>query len=256
MKGTPERLKMKNIDDLKIPLIVSVAGHIDVAVPESILERYFTEFWQQLRKKFGPSTPFVLLSSLAAGADHLAVKYRPADVPYCAVLPFAQELYEKDFTGSALEDFRADLRGAFKTVVCGGGPGDYTAASDYIRTRADIIITLWDGMEALDKNGNVSKGGTYYTVRKVLQLDKLLISSKEKAHLLVNFPVVRRKVYSGGERKIFDSSTWGTLTWDETSGGIRFTPGLSFPQNTEIAAAAGNIRKYNDSLHDFADGRN
>jgi hypothetical protein len=111
-------------------------------------------------------------------------------------------------------------------------------------------------MEALDKNGNVSKGGTYYTVRKVLQLDKLLISSKEKAHLLVNFPVVRRKVYSGGERKIFDSSTWGTLTWDETSGGIRFTPGLSFPQNTEIAAAAGNIRKYNDSLHDFADGRN
>ena len=251
-----EDIEMKNANDLKIPLIISVAGHIDLAVPESVLQRYFSEFWQALREKFGPSTPFVLLSSLAAGADHLAVKYRPADVLYCAVLPFAQEIYEKDFTGSALADFRSDLRGAFKTVVCSGEPGDYAVAADYTRTQADIIITLWDGMETLDKNGNASRGGTYYTVRKVLQPDKLLSSSKEKAHLLVNFPVVRRKTYHGNEKKIFESSSWGTLTADETTGGIRFTPGLFFPPDTEIAGNAGNIRKYNGSLQDRRDERN
>ena len=247
---------MVNNDALKIPLIISVAGHIDITTPESVLQGYFSQFWKQLRDELGESTPFILLSSLAAGADHLAVKYRPADVQYCAVLPFAQEQYEKDFTGSAADDFRRDLQGAFKCVICDGSPGDYAKAAAYIRTHSDIIVTLWDGMETLDSNGNPSQGGTYYTVRKTLRLDKLLITYPEKAHLLVNFPVVRKKTYVGNEKKFFDSECWGTLTWDECSRKIQIAPGIVFPQNSDITRNIENIRNNNNSIHTPTGDRN
>lgn len=109
---------MNNSDVLKVPLIVSVVGHKDITTPETVLKAYFDAFWQKLRAELGENTPFILLSSLAEGADHLAVKYRPEDVPYYAVLPFAREEYEKDFSGTALEDFRADLKGACKCITC------------------------------------------------------------------------------------------------------------------------------------------
>ena len=247
---------MKSDNDFKIPLIISVAGHIDIATPESVLQEYFADFWRQLRAKLGESTPFILLSSIAAGADHLAVKYLPADVQYCAVLPFAQERYEQDFSGAALKDFRADLQGAFKCIICDGSQGDYTKAADYIRTHADIIVTLWDGKEALDEKGNISKGGTYYTITKALGLDKFLTSKTEKPHLLVNIPVVRKKLSKDNEKKIFDNSTWGTLCLDESSQTIQFSPGISFRKDSAIYNNIENIRKHNNSQFDLTGERN
>lgn len=238
----------ENNDALKVPLIVSVVGHIDIATPEEVLKDYFAAFWQQLRAQLGENTPFVLLSSLAAGADHLAVKYRPEDVPYYAVLPFAREEYEKDFSEAALEDFRADLKGACKCITCDATRGDYTKASDYVRKYADVIVTLWDGIETLDENGNVAEGGTCYFIRKAMQLDKLLISQPEKSHLVVTFPVTRNKPHKENEKKFFESTEWGTLIPDEGPYPFRIEPGkISFPEGSEFLKNIEKIRKHNDS---------
>ena len=241
---------MNNSDVLKVPLIVSVVGHKDITTPETVLEAYFDAFWQKLRAELGENTPFILLSSLAEGADHLAVKYRPEDVPYYAVLPFAIEEYEKDFSGTAtaLEEFRTDLKGACKCITCDATPGDYTKASDYVRKYADVIVMLWDGIETLDENGNAAEGGTYYVFRKVMQLDKLLIRQPEKHHLVVTFSVTRSKPHKENEKKFFESDNcWGTPIPDEGTYPFRIEPGtISFSVNPEILSNIEHIREHNN----------
>ena len=137
--------KMSDIEDLKIPLIVGVSGHIDIAEPEEAFEKPLKEFWTLLRERVGSETPIILLSSLAVGADRLAAKYRPADVKLCAVLPFERQAYEKDFSGEELDAFRAFMADSFKCITCPGAPGDYAAGSDYIRSRADVMLTFLEG---------------------------------------------------------------------------------------------------------------
>ena len=186
--------KKSYAETLKIPLIVGVSGHIDISTPEDDIKVQMETFWGELRKAAGEETPIILLSSIAPGADHLTVKYRPAWVKYCVVLPFAENEYRKDFSGTALTDFDEDLRGAYKVITCPAEPGDYTLASDYVRRHADVLLTLWDGYECLDlKTRKAEPGGTYYQIRAAFGMDDLLMHHQEKTHLIVNIPVTRSR---------------------------------------------------------------
>lgn len=151
----------------KIPLVIGVTGHRELAeadVPAieqavaSILERYRDEY---------PSTPFLLLTSLAEGADRLVAriareKFRAETL---AVLPMPEEEYVKDFeTPESREEF-VRMRGraleAF-AVECGvaSRAEHYAAASMWIATRAQVVIALWDG-EPTEKIG-----GTAWFIRE------------------------------------------------------------------------------------------
>ena len=144
---------------LKIPLVVGISGHISIAEDESYVAAQIQAFWKHLRHIIGPETPLVLLSSIARGADHYAVKYRPDDVKYIVVLPFKEEEYRKDFDQEEdLINYQNDLTGAYKTIICNAPAGDYSAASDYIRQRSDILLTIWDGRAAVDSSGEPKKG--------------------------------------------------------------------------------------------------
>lgn len=188
-----------NVSPLKIPLIVGVIGHIDIADSEEGIKDAMNIFWNHL-KGIVPDTRFILLSSLARGADHLAVKYRPREVDYCAVLPFEQTEYEKCFSGSELDDFRSDMREACKTIVCDAEAGDYSVASDYVRTHSDFILSLWDGRESLYSCGQAKSGGTYQQIRCVFHLDDILVEHWEKKHGVVNIRVKRKGGHSEEER--------------------------------------------------------
>jgi len=133
-------------------------------------------------------------AELAAGADHLAVKYRPENVKYCAVLPFDVGEYRKDFSGPSLAEFEADLRGAYKVITCPAAVRDYVPASDYVRKHSDVLLTLWDGYENLDpKTHKAEPGGIYFLIRAAFRMDDLLLPQPEKKHLVVNLPVERSK---------------------------------------------------------------
>ena len=190
-----------NDSSLKIPLIVGVIGHIDIADSEEGIRDAMNIFWNHL-KKIVPDSRFILLSSLARGADHLAVKYRPREVDCCAVLPFERTEYEKCFSGSELDDFMSDLREACKTIVCDAEAGDYSVASDYIRTHSDVILSLWDGRESLNSSGQAKIGGTYQQIRCVFHLDDILVEHREKKHGVVNIRVRRKGGHSEAERDL------------------------------------------------------
>ena len=192
---------------LKIPVVVGVTGHIDIAQDESWVLGQLEQFWSAVRRIVGPETPIVLLSSLARGADHYVVKSMPTDIRrYCAVLPFDKEEYEKDFTGSALEEFRQDLNGAYKKIPCNGQCDekvrDYSVASDYVRTRSDILITLWDGHKSLNGDGTPKKAGTYHQIRTAFDMDDPLSPHQEKAHLIVNRTVSRTNEHKENEKQV------------------------------------------------------
>ena len=198
-QNTPEYLNY-----LKIPLIVGVTGHIDIEDDEKQIQAAMDAFWKHLAEIL-PDTCFVLLSSLACGADHFAVKYRPADVDYCAILPFSQEVYEKDFSGNELDDFRSDLAGAYKTIVCDAEPGDYSKASDFVRKHSDFLLSLWDGWESLDRNGHAKRGGTYEQIRTAFNLDDILVEHQEKQHGVVNIRVRRKSEHAEQERNLLEN---------------------------------------------------
>lgn len=228
-------------EDLKIPLIVGITGHIDIADDEKYIAEQLGVFWKHLRETAGPETPIVLLSSIARGADHYAVKYCPEDVKYVAVLPFELESYQRDFAEpEELEDFKRDLAGAFKVITCNAEPGDYSTGSYYVRTRSDILLSMWDGTEALDAAGYPKKGGTYDQIREAFNLNDLLIQHQEKVHLSVNLAVTRKHSLPG--KRLFQSSVpLEILTWEEDKDCFSGKPFADYdPDNADDLTGSGN----------------
>ena len=214
---------------LKIPVIVGVTGHIDVADDELFVMDKLESFWRVVRDILGPETPIVLLSSIAQGADHYVVKSMPKDIKrYCVVLPFAQADYEQDFVKyaqkpNALEEFRQDLAGAYKVIQCGAEVRDYAKASDYVRSHSDILITLWDGYESLNEDRSPKSGGTYHQIRTAFDMDDILIHHQEKAHLIVNLTVKRKGEHKDYEKQVYrfpdvTTSALNVIKWDEEQG--------------------------------------
>jgi hypothetical protein len=167
--------------DVRIPLVLGVTGHRDLP-PEGVeaLERGVREILQNLRGRY-PSTPLVLVSSLAEGADRLAARVF-LDLDFggrlLAALPLPQDLYEKDFAGQeSIDEFhcllaRADavidmaLPGDVRDQI--GKPGEarnaqYEAAGHFLVRSCQILIALWDG------GRSHGRGGTADVVKLQLQ---------------------------------------------------------------------------------------
>ena len=204
---------------LKIPVVVGVTGHIDINEHESNILNQLDTFWENVRTLVGKETPLVLLSSIAAGADHYVVKsaYKNG-IKYCVVLPFEQTEYEKGFNKTSLQDFKQDLKGSFKVIQCGAAVGDYAAASDYVRNHSDILITLWDGYESLDANNKPKRAGTYHQIRTAFDMDDILIHHQEKAHLVVNLTVSRKSGHQENEHQVCtfpEASKLNVVKWSD-----------------------------------------
>lgn len=142
-----------------VPIAVGVTGHRDV-YPEHV-DVLKDSIRQQLQafSAAHPQTPMVFLSALAEGADRIAAEVALELGWYLgAVLPFAQQEYEKDFTAKeSLDAFRGLLSKACFTwhapdqsdlaEKLGGNARDfgYRAAGLYIARHSQILMALWDG---------------------------------------------------------------------------------------------------------------
>lgn len=163
--GTPAGLS-----HIQAPFVIGVAGHRDLR-PADIphLERRVKETIGELKRLY-PHTPFILLSSLAEGADrlvaHIVLAQRAATL--VVPLPLPQSLYEDDFgTQGSKDEFRTLLGQAasrFEVGICTSlaavehpGPArdrQYAEAGKYIARRSLILLALWDGVD------NNRTGGT------------------------------------------------------------------------------------------------
>ena len=184
---------------LLAPLVIGITGHRDIWEGDrprlvASVKKVFTD----LRRKY-PSTPLIVLSALADGADRLAahVALSPEiEARLFVPLPLPQGLYEKDFDAESLKDFRTLLRsadGVFEVPLAAGctltdiaqdGPQrdlQYQRAGEYIVRRCQILIALWDG----EKTGLA--GGTATIVD--FKMGGLPLSDAYSFEALESFPV-------------------------------------------------------------------
>jgi len=151
-------------------LSVGVTGHRDL-VPEEepALSEQVRAFFQQLRDDF-PELELQLLTPLAEGADRLVTEVaQEMGIPFVAVLPMFQEIYEKDFDSEeSLCLFRQQL-GAAESVISlpphdgidpiyieSHGPArnqQYVQAGVFISNHCQVLLALWDGHGAEHEGG-------------------------------------------------------------------------------------------------------
>ena len=144
-----------------IPITIGVIGHRDVpAAQQAFVVESIRRVVLAYREGY-PESGVVVLTSLAEGADQLAVEACRgiAGVRILAVLPVPEEQYELDFTTTAAKDaFRECLDATWAKIVVdtvGEGPGHrhgeftreaaYQACGRLLSRNSHVLIAVWDG---------------------------------------------------------------------------------------------------------------
>ena len=162
-----------DIARVQAPLVFGVTGHRDLREQDIPgLEAKVREVLLEFRRRY-PSTPFILLSPLAEGADRLVARVAlNADIGarLVAPLPMPQALYEADFTApGSLNDFHTLLAKASYSfeIPClvdedaVRHPGQdrdkqYEKVGKYIARESQTLIALWDGKPSTKVGGTAA----------------------------------------------------------------------------------------------------
>ncbi|HLG96952.1 MAG TPA: hypothetical protein VKX49_11630 [Bryobacteraceae bacterium] len=156
-------LAAPQIERLQAPLVIGVTGHRDLRQHDlPHLEKLVRHVLGRLRERY-PSTPLVVLSPLAEGADRLVARAGFAFGARLVVpLPLPAALYEQDFEEpGSVDEFRALLAQAECSFVLPPEPDlaairnpglerdrRYELAGSYVVQQSQIFIALWDGVES------------------------------------------------------------------------------------------------------------
>ena len=189
--------KLKDIEvvDLQLPIVIGITGHRDIKEEDiSKLEEKIFEIYKSLIEKY-PSTPLILLTPLADGADRLAAnvalnKFK-GRITVSVPLPFDVDSYKttlgKKIDGITPEDSKEEFEILLdqvndqenqhipKTIPMVFDDKKYTALNDdekrrkkysivgeYIAIHSHILIALWN------ECSEGKTGGTGEIVRKKL----------------------------------------------------------------------------------------
>src|SRR5260370_27354592 len=160
------------LDRVKAPLVIGVTGHRDIREEDrEQLKNSVRSVLTGLRQQY-PSTPFILLSPLAEGADRLVAEVAllpEIGARLIAPLPMPKHMYETDFDPDSLTKFK-ELLGkadqwfeipliAEEAAVRHPGPErdlQYEAVGIFIARESQILLALWDGVH-LGKVGGTSE---------------------------------------------------------------------------------------------------
>jgi hypothetical protein len=141
----------------RIPLFVGVTGHRDLHPEESrAIAPSLREFVTELRAAL-PSTPIMVLSRLAEGADQLVASIAiAAGCESACVLPLERTAYRESFGSDAA---RAEFDRLATASVLQELPDaedgrdsaerGYARAGYYIARHATILVALWDGADSV-----------------------------------------------------------------------------------------------------------
>ena len=143
-----------------LPLIVSVTGHRDLRADDvPALTVAVRGIFEQFRSKY-PSTPLVLLTALASGADQLVARVaKSMGIAYRVPMPLPELEYRKDFKDADAAAFDELLAAAEERYFVGfvgdnaaGNVGDpdrrarqYAEAGAYMARISHVLIALWNG---------------------------------------------------------------------------------------------------------------
>jgi hypothetical protein len=150
--------------------VVGISGHRDLRSEDmATLERLIRGIFDELRHRY-PSTPFVVLSPLAEGADRLGARVAlECGARLVVPMPMPRDIYVTDFeTRESLQEFEELLNRAdawFEMPLMEGVEEDdirsyghlrdeqYGYMGAYIVRNSQFLIALWDGVPAQLQNG-------------------------------------------------------------------------------------------------------
>ena len=144
----------------QVPLLIGITGHRELRVEEiEPLRASVRRYLGELRERF-PAAPLLVASTLAPGAEILAVEEALAlDIECVAILPLPLEQYRTDFS-EELARFDKVLSRCQQRLYCPlreglsasdvSAPGasrsaQYASATRLIASHAYILLALWDG---------------------------------------------------------------------------------------------------------------
>jgi hypothetical protein len=148
-----------------VPLVVGITGHRDLRQSDRmVLEERVRSVFRTLHGRY-PSTPLLVLSALAEGADRLAARVAlEVGARLIVPLPMPRTVYETDFQAEgSLAEFAALLARAerwFELPLVEGNnlenirkPGkardrQYAQLGMYIAEHSQVLVALWDGVPA------------------------------------------------------------------------------------------------------------
>lgn len=137
----------------RIPLVIGVTGHRNLREDQiPVLTDIVRKEIRRIRQ-LCPSSPVLVLSGLAEGADQLCARIALEEGCFIeAALPMALEEYEKDFSGQAFKDLH-DLCGKARQVFVvpetephrEGRDFLYRQEGIYVARHCQVLLALWDG---------------------------------------------------------------------------------------------------------------
>ncbi len=163
-----------------LPLVIGFTGHRAFQKEDiPVIEQRVREVYRSLKEKY-PSTPLVVLTSLAEGADRIGAKIAiEMGMEFIAPLPIAAEIYSDDFESTeSKEDFQDLLKKAdhwFALPLAEGATDEsirvqgyernlqYAQVGAYIARYSQVLIAIWDGIQV------ERLGGTSMVVHYKLQ---------------------------------------------------------------------------------------
>ena len=161
-----------------VPFVIGVTGHRDLRLEDILLlEKRVRSVLDDFRRRL-PSTPLVVLSALAEGADQLVARVAlQCGLQLAAVLPMPTTIYRAQMETQAQQSFDELLSKASLVLsVTANGVSDvqlkeseearaqvYDALGIFLAKQSQVLIALWDGMPS------EKKGGTARVVRYMLE---------------------------------------------------------------------------------------
>lgn len=143
---------------MKLPIVVGVTGHRDLRqsdIPK--LQELVTDELHKLIEQY-PNSEFILLDSIASGADTLCAEVALAlGMKLVCPLPMPADEYRKDFSEPEAIVFDALLQKATNVFVAPASEPlpdtlsrdfHYRQAGIYAATHSHVLIALWDGTPA------------------------------------------------------------------------------------------------------------
>ncbi len=165
----------------RVPILLGAAGHRDIDASNAQLVEAIRNECVRLRKSYKHS-PFVILSSLAEGADRLLARIAMEELSaeLIAVLPMPAAEFERDFqTVESKAEFRALLKSALSVRTAAAPEGDaswtvdgeprncqYARAGAIVADHTQVLFAIWDGKPARGTGGTANqvewfqRGGT------------------------------------------------------------------------------------------------
>src|SRR5260370_6781798 len=164
--GKPGRAAAASADgvDARLPLVIGVTGHRDLrSDARAAIAAQVQDILLHFKNSY-PSTPLVLLSPLAEGADRLVAEVAletGIGASLMAPLPMPREIYPRDFaTGASRAEFDRLLAAASQSLAIPTPPcvnaaqlqndsrarqNQYAAVGEFIARHCQVLIALWDG---------------------------------------------------------------------------------------------------------------